>query len=296
MNIDRILSNKRALIFIGVGALAFLILLLSTLFTVQQTQQAIVLQFGNPKRVIHEPGLNAKWPFIQNVIYFDARVLPLDPPVERVILADQKPLLVDAYARYRIAEPLKFRQAVGSELALQALLNRIVTTAVRGVLGKHTLSMVLEDREKIIADLHNEVNAAAKPLGIDVIDVRIRRADLPDETSQAVYARMRTEREREAAEFRAQGFERAQQIRSTADREATVIRAEANKESEIQRGVGDGEAAKIFNKALSVDPQFYQFYRSMQAYRESLQPGDTTYILSPQGEFFENFRGTNGKR
>lgn len=295
MNIDRILSNKRALILIGIGALVFLIVLMSTLFTVQQTQQAIVLQFGNPKRVIHEPGLNAKLPFIQNVIYFDARVLPLDPPVERVILADQKPLLVDAYARYRIADPLKFRQAVGSEAALQALLNRIVTTAVRGVLGKHTLSMVLEDREKIIADLHNEVNAAAKPLGIDVIDVRIRRADLPDETSQAVYARMRTEREREAAEFRAQGFERAQQIRSTADRESTVIRAEANKESEIQRGLGDGEATKIFNKALSVDPQFYEFYRSMSAYREALQPGDTTYILSPQGEFFENFRGT-GKR
>lgn len=295
MNIDRILSNKRSLVLIGIGALVVLILLLSTLFTVQQTQQAIVLQFGEPKRVIQKPGLNAKLPFIQNVIYFDARVLPLDPPVERVILADQKPLLVDAYARYRIADPLKFRQAVGSEFALQALLNRIVTTAVRGVLGKHTLSMVLEDREKIIADLHAEVNAAAKPLGIDVIDVRIRRADLPDETSQAVYARMRTEREREAAEFRAQGFERAQQIRSTADREATVIRAEANKESEIQRGLGDGEAAKIFNRALSVDPQFYDFYRSMQSYREALQPGDTTYILSPQGQFFENFRGP-GKR
>lgn len=296
MNLDRILSNRRLLILIGIGALAFLVVLLSTLFTVQQTQKALVLQFGNPVRVIETPGLKAKMPFIQNVIYFDARVLPLDPPVERVILADQKPLLVDAYARYRISDPLKFRQAVGTEAALQALLNRIVTTAVRGVLGRHTLTMVLEEREKIIAELHREVNAAAQPLGINVIDVRIRRADLPDETSQAVYARMRTEREREAAEFRAQGFERAQQIRSTADREATVIRAEALKESEIQRGIGDGEATKIFNKALSVDPQFYDFYRSMQAYREALGKDDTTYILSPQqGEFFEQFQGS-GRR
>lgn len=296
MNIDRILSNKRNLILIGIGALVFLIVLLSTLFTVQQTQQAIVLQFGSPKREIKDPGLHAKIPFVQNVVYFDARVLPLDPPVERVILADQKPLLVDAYARYRIDDPLRFLQSVGNETTLRNRLNPIVTAAMRGVLAKNTLPMVLEDREKIIAELHREVNAAAKPLGIDVIDVRIRRADLPDETSQAVYARMRTEREREAAEFRAQGFERAQQIRSTADREATVIRAEANKESEIQRGVGDGEAAKIFNRALSADPSFYEFYRSMQAYREALHPGDTTYILSPQqGEFFENFRGT-GKR
>ena len=295
MNIDRFLSNKRNLILLGIGSLVFLIVMLSTLFTVQQTQQAIVLQFGSPKREIKTPGLHAKIPFIQNVVYFDARVLPLDPPVERVILADQKPLLVDAYARYRIDDPLRFLQSVGNETTLRNRLNPIVTAAMRGVLAKNTLPMVLEDREKIIAELHREVNAAAKPLGIDVIDVRIRRADLPDETSQAVYARMRTEREREAAEFRAQGFERAQQIRSTAEREATVIRAEANKESEIQRGLGDGEAAKIFNKSLSVDPQFYEFYRSMQAYRESLQPGDTTYILSPQGEFFENFRGT-GKR
>lgn len=295
MNIDRVLSNKRLLVLTGIGALAALVLLFSTLFTVQQSQQALVVRFGEVIRTIQTPGLKAKTPFIENVVYYDYRVLSFDPSVERVILADQKPLLVDAYARYRITDPLRFRQAVGSERELQPLLNRIVTTAMRGVLGKNTLSMVLEDRNRIIAELHREVNAAGKSLGIDVIDVRIRRADLPDETSQAVYARMRTEREREAAEFRAQGFERAQQIRSTADREATVIRAEANKESEIQRGLGDGEAARIFNKTLSVDPQFYEFYRSMQAYREALRPGDTTYILSPQGEFFENFRGT-GKR
>ncbi len=287
--------NKRNLAFGAVGLVALAVLASMTLFTVHQSQQALVLQLGRPIRTIDTPGLKAKLPFLQNVVYFERRVLAVDPPDERVILADQKPLIVDVYARYRITDPLRFYQTARNESALRDLLRPTITKSLRGVLGNVTLTMVLsEERRRIMSDIQKDVNADAKRFGIEVIDVRLRRADLPDETREAVYARMRTEREREAAEFRAQGFERAQQVRSSADREATVIRAEAQKEAEILRGQGDGEATKIYNRAYGQDPQFFEFYRAMIAYREALPASETTYILSPSSDFLRYLGG--GKR
>ena len=282
--------NRAQLLIGGVALAAIAIVMSMTLFTVHQTQQALVLQFGEPVRVVSTPGLNAKVPLLQNVVYFERRILDVDPTEQRVILADQKPLMVDVYSRYRIKDPLLFYQSARSEAGLRNLLEPTINTAVRNTLGGATLTMVLsEERRRIMADILKGVNANAPKFGIEVVDVRIKRADLPDETREAVYARMRTEREREAAEFRAQGFERAQQVRSSAEREATVIRAEAQKEAEILRGQGDGEATKIYNRAFSQDPQFFEFYRAMSAYREALPAGETTYILSPNNDFFRYF-------
>ncbi|MFO0996467.1 MAG: protease modulator HflC [Alphaproteobacteria bacterium] len=287
--------SRRILLLAAVAAVAVIILVSSVLFTVRQAEQAIVLQFGAPVRVISEPGLKAKLPFVQNVEYFDQRILSLDPPVESLILADQKPLEVNAYARYRIIDPLKFYQTVRNEANLQDNLRPTLKGAVRDILGNVTLSQVLSvERTQIQDEMLRAVAAKAQIFGIELIDVRIRRADLPDQTRQAVFARMRTEREREAAEFRAQGFERAQQIRSSAEREATVIRAEAFRESEALRGQGDGEATKTYNRAYGVDPHFFDFFRSMAAYREAIRSDDTTFVLTPNSEFFRYFGDTEG--
>lgn len=289
--------SRRILILAAVAVVAAIILVSSVLFTVQQAEQAIVLQFGAPVRVVSEPGLKAKLPFVQNVVFFDRRILSLDPPVESLILADQKPLDVNAYARYRIVDPLKFFQTVRSEANLQDKLNPTLKGAVRDILGNVTLSQVLStERTQIQDDMLQTVAAKARIFGIELIDVRIRRADLPEQTKQAVYARMRTEREREAAEFRAQGFERSQQIRSSAEREATVIRAEAFKESETLRGQGDGEATKTYNRAYGADPSFFDFFRSMQAYREAIRNDDTTLVLTPNSEFFRFFGDLEGRQ
>ena len=213
-----------------------------------------------------------------------------------MILADQKRLLVDPYVRYRITDPLRFFQTVKIESRLRDRLGAIVNAGVRGVLGNVTLSMVLsEERAEIMADIDARVNAEAQRFGIDVVDVRIRRADLPEQTSQAVYARMRSEREREAAEFRAQGFERAQQVTATADREATVIRAEAEKESQILRGEGDREKTRITREAYGKDLEFYRFYKSMTAYEYALRENDTTLVLTPDSEFFRYFGDITGR-
>jgi len=287
--------NRRTFAIAGIIIVAVGILASSTLFTVDQASQALVLQFGEPKRVVQEPGLKYKLPFVQDVIYYEKRVLNLDPPTESVILADQKPLLVTAFARYKVVDPLRFYQTVRSESVLRDRLSRIINAAVRGVLGNVTLSMVLsQERHDIMSTIHKDVNVEAKRFGIELVDVRIVRADLPDETSQAVYERMRTERQREAAEFRAQGFERAQQIRSTADREATVIRAEAEKEAEILRGQGDGEKTRILAEAFGQDQEFFSFYRSMLAYSHALGRDDTTLVLSPDGDFFRYFGAISG--
>ena len=288
--------SRLVLGIIGVVVVLLAILASSTFFSVQQTQQALVLQFGNPKRVITEPGLNVKLPLLQEALYYERRILDLDPPVELVILADQKRLLVDPYVRYRITDPLRFFQTVKIESRLRDRLGAIVNAGVRGVLGNVTLSMVLsEERAEIMADIDARVNAEAQRFGIDVVDVRIRRADLPEQTSQAVYARMRSEREREAAEFRAQGFERAQQVTATADREATVIRAEAEKESQIFRGEGDREKTRITREAYGKDLEFYRFYKSMTAYEYALREDDTTLVLTPDSEFFRYFGSISGR-
>ena len=266
------------------------VLAYSGLFTVHQTQQAIVMQFGEPKRVVTDPGLNWKIPIMQNIETYESRVLNLDPPVESVLLSDQKRILVDAFARYRINDPLQFFQRVRTESTARQRLGGIINAAMRDALGNATLATVLsEERDQILKAVRAKVNRDALPLGIEIVDIRIRRADLPNETSQAVYARMESERKREAAEFRAQGFELAQRVKATADREATVIRAEAEREAEILRGQGEGKRTEILNDAYGQDADFFNFYRSMQAYEASLADQGTYMVLSPDSEFFEFF-------
>jgi len=288
--------TRNRLTILGIVIIVLGILAFSSLFTVYQTQQALVLQFGEVKRPISEPGLKLKVPFIQNVVYYDRRVLDLEPPVETVILSDQKRLDVDSYIRYKIVDPLRFYQTMGSEEVARSRIGALVNSGLRRVLGNAPLLEVLsEGRERIMASVLNDVQSEAKGFGIEMVDVRIRRADLPEQAAQAIYARMRSEREREAREARAQGFERGQQIRAGADRERTVLLAEARKQAEILRGEGEGEANRIWGEAFGQDPAFFQFYRSMQAYRESLGNDDTTMVLSPDSEFFRYFGSITGK-
>lgn len=286
--------SRSRLTVLGIVVIALGITVFSALFTVHQTRQVLVLQFGEPKRVIQDPGLHLKWPFIQNVVEYDRRVLEFDPQAEQVILSDQKRMVADAYVRYRIADPLKFFQTVQTELVARSRLSSVVNSSLRRVLGNVTLLAVLSaERDQIMSNIQTDVNAAAQRLGIEVIDVRLRRADLPQEAAQAIYARMRSEREREAREARAQGFEKGQQIRAAADRERTVLLAEAKRTSETTRGDGDQEATRIWADAFGQDAEFFHFYRSMQAYREALRGDDTTMVLSPDSDFFRFF-GTRG--
>ena len=260
------------------------------LFTVDEREQVIVMQFGEPKRVISEPGLSWKIPILQDVQRYEKRVLNLDPPGEEMILSDQKRLVVDLFARYRIADPLLFFQSVRTEEGVRSRLSTIINDRLRGILGNSTLNSVLsEERVQILQDLRESVDQDTRALGIALLDIRIRRADLPDETRESVYNRMRSEREREAAEFRAQGFEQSERIKSAADREAIVIAAEAKRESEILRGQGEGRRTQILNEAYGQDPDFFNFYRSMQAYSESLDSDSTYMVLSPDSEFFSFF-------
>ena len=264
-----------------------------SLFTVKEINQAIVLQFGDPKRVIAEPGLQVKIPFIQNVVFLDRRILSLDPAPEEVIASDQKRLIVDAYARFKIVDPLKFYISVGNEMVARSRLATIINSRLRSVLGKHSLATLLsEDRTKQMAIIQDGVNNEAEKFGITIIDIRIKRADLPQANSEAIYKRMQTEREREAKQFRARGAEMAVTITSTADKEVTVLLANAKKQSEIMKGEGDGQRNKIFAKAFGKDPEFFSFYRAMQAYEKALIGGDTSLILSPDSDFFKFFGNT----
>ena len=274
-----------------VAAVVLLIVLLSSLFTVHQTQQALVLQVGEPRAVVTEPGLHMKlpWPF-QNVLYLDKRVLYLDLPAEEVIAQDRKRLVVDAFARWRITDALRFYQSLTDEDVAQVRLQPILGSNVRRVLGSQTFAAVLSgERAKLMLDIRDGVNAQTKNFGIEVVDVRIRRADLPPQNSDAIYRRMQQERVRQANEFRAQGEQISQEIRSKADRDATVIVAEATRQAEITRGQGDGERTRIFAEAFGQDPDFFAFYRSMGAYQASLKGENTTVILSPDSDFFRYF-------
>ncbi len=263
------------------------------IFVVQEVNQAIVLQFGDPKKIITKPGLNFKIPFIQNVVYLDRRVLNLDNPPEEVIAADQKRLIVDAFARFKIVDPLKFYISVGNERVARSRLATIINSRIRSVLGTQQLATLLStDRAVHMGTIQNDVNTEAQNFGITIVDVRIKRADLPQANSEAIYKRMQTEREREAKEFRAQGAEMAAKITSTADKEVTVILANANKQSEIMKGEGDGQRNKIFASAFGRDPQFFAFYRAMQSYEKALIGGDTSLILSPDSDFFKFFGKT----
>ena len=265
----------------------------NALFVVQEINQAIVLQFGDPKKIITKPGLNVKIPFIQNVVFLDRRVLNLDNPPEEVIAADQKRLIVDAFARFKIVDPLKFYISVGNERVARSRLATIINSRIRSVLGTQQLATLLStDRAVHMGTIQNDVNTEAENFGITIVDVRIKRADLPQANSEAIFKRMQTEREREAKEFRAQGAEIASKITSTADKEVTVILATANKQSEIMKGEGDGKRNKIFAQAFGRDPQFFGFYRAMQSYEKALIGGDTSLILSPDSDFFKFFGNT----
>lgn len=281
---------------VGFLFIVALVLGYSALFTVHQTEQALVLQFGEPIRVIKDPGLDFKLPFLQNVEFFDRRVLDFDPPAEEIIASDQKRLVVDTYTRFRITNPLRFYQTVGNELGIRARLGALVSGSLRRVVGNVTLASLLSaQRAQIMEDIRNQVNQETQAFGIEVVDVRIRHADLPEENSQAIYARMQSERQREAKQARAQGAEIAQGIRARADRDKVIILAEAQKQSQITRGEGDSESVRLYGEAYGKDPDFFAFYRSMQAYRDALGNGDTTMLLAPNSDFLRYFNDMTGK-
>ena len=280
-------------VLVVLGLAAFVAYL--TMFTVSQTQQALVLEFGKPKRVISEPGLKWKIPFIQNVEFFDKRILDVDTASQEVIASDKKRLVVDAFARYRITDPLLFFQSLRDERIASARIGAILEASLRRVLGGASfLAVVRDKREDLMRTIGGQVNQEAAPFGVKIVDVRIKRVDLPEANMQAIYRRMQTERQREASEFRAEGEGAARRIRGTADREVTVLKAEATGESERIRGAGDGEKNRIFAEAFGKDPDFFAFYRSMQAYEGALKAGDTRLLLSPDSQFFQYFNDSAG--
>jgi len=267
-----------------------------SLFTVYQTKQAIVVQLGRPVRVVTEPGLNVKWPLIESVISIDKRILDLESPAQEVIASDQKRLVVDAFARYRILDPLRFYQTVGSVSGANSQLATLLNSALRRVLGESTFIQVVRDeRPQLTQRIREQLDRESQAFGIEVVDVRIRRADLPEQNSQAVYGRMKTEREREATEFRSQGQQRAQEIKARADRDVTVLIAEATSKGEQIRGEGDAERNRIFAEAFGRDTDFFAFYRSMQALETGLKHNDTRMLLKPDSEFFRFFVDPSGK-
>ncbi len=288
------MNARTSLAALGIVLVVAVVIAFMSLFTVSQTRQAIVINFGDPVRVIRDPGLKFKLPW-QSVVEYDNRVLDMEPPAEEVIASDQKRLVVDTYARFRIVDPLQFYQSVGNETVARTRMTSTISGSLRRVLGGTKLEQVLSDqRSQIMRQIRDEVRDQVKNFGIDVLDVRVRRADLPDENSQAVFERMKSERQREAAEFRAEGAQRAQEIRSGAERERTVIIAEAQKNAQILRGRGDADSIKIYADAFGRDKEFFSFYRSLQAYRETLANHDTTMVLSPDSEFFRYFGSASG--
>ncbi len=282
-------------ILIAILALIALFIGYTSLFEVYQTRQAIVVRLGAPVRVIFEPGLNLKWPLIESVIYIDKRILALENPAQEVFASDQKRLVVDAFARYRIVDPLLFYQTVGSVQNANSQLATLLNAGLRTVLGEASFTQLVRDmREQLMGRIRDQLDSKARTYGISVVDVRIRRVDLPEQNSQAVYQRMQTERQREAAEFRAQGAQRAQEIRSKADRDVTVLIADATSQGEQIRGEGDAQRNQIFAQAYGQDPGFFSFYRSMQAYEASLRPNDTRMLLGPDSDFFRYFGSPSG--
>ena len=289
----------------GIGGFAVLVILAlcafvagSALFTVDQTEQALVLRFGEPvpgRGLITQPGLNAKIPFVESVVFLDKRILDLETPKQEVLASDNQRIEVDAFVRYKITDPLKFYQTVGSIARANNQLASVLNSAVRRVLGEATLTEIVRDkRAQLMIGIRDQVDTEGKRLGVAVIDVRIRRADLPKEISEKVFSRMQTERQREATEYRAQGSEQAQRIRAKADRDVIVLLAETQRVADQTRGEGEGERNRIFAEAFGKDPDFFSFYRSMQAYEAGLKAGDTRMVLSPKSEFFRFFGNSSG--
>jgi membrane protease subunit HflC len=287
--------NRRLLTVVAVVLVAAGIFAMSSLFIVDQTEEALVLRFGEVRDVIPKPGLKIKWPFIENVIFYENRLLDFEPPPEEVIVSDQKRLVVDTYTRYRITNPLLFYQTVNSEPAVRARLSAMVNGSLRRVLGNVTLSALLShQRSAIMGQIRDEVTAQGNSFGIDVVDVRIRRADLPEENSQAIFARMQSEREQQARQYRGEGAEAAQTVRANAERERTVILAEAQRDAQRVRGDGDAESIRVYAGAFGQDKEFFAFYRSMQAYREALTGRSTSFVLTPDSGFFRFFQNSEG--
>jgi len=281
---------------IAVLAVIAIILGYSSLFTVYQTRQALVVRLGQPVRVVTDPGLNFKIPLIDSVIYVDKRILDLENAAQEVIASDQKRLVVDAFARYKIIDALLFYQSVGSIEGANSRLSTLLNASLRRVLGESTLTHVVrDDRSALMARVREQLNREAANFGITVVDVRIRRADLPEQNSQAVYQRMQTERQREAAEFRANGSQRKQEIQARADRDVTVLVADTQAKADTIRGEGEAERNRIFADAFGKDPDFFAFYRSMQAYESGLRHNDTRMVLRPDSDFFKYFADPNGK-
>jgi len=287
--------NKTVLAVVGIVVIALGITLSSALFTVHQTKQALILQFGNPIRVERDPGLKVKMPFIQNVEYYERRILDLDPPSQEVVLADQKRINVDSFARYRIVDPLEFRKKAVTDVNFRQIFGNRLNAAVRAEVGQVFLpDMLTQKRKEIMDKISNLMKAQAAEFGTEVVDVRIGRTDLPQATAQAVYNRMRSDRIASAALLRAEGEEQKLKIQADADKQRTIIIAEAQRQAEILRGHGEGERNRILGEAFGQDPQFFDFYRSMEAYGQALGEG-TTMVLTPDSEFFRYFGTGKGK-
>lgn len=285
---------KPKFMLIGAVVVILVVLLLSSVFIVGQTQQALVLQFGSPVRVEREPGLKFKVPFLQNVEYFDKRILELDPPQQEVLLSDQKRINVDSFARYRIVDPLKFKQRAVTESNFRQVFGGRLNSVVRSEVARVSLADMLSGkRAEVMNRIATDLRRQAPDFGVEVVDVRIGRTDLPEATSQAVYNRMRSARVAQAAQLRAEGEEQKSRIQAEADRDRTVILAEATRQAQVLRGGGDAERTRILNEAYGTDPQFFDFYRSLEAY-SALAGGTTTMVLSPTSDFFRFFLDETG--
>lgn len=284
-----------ALIF---ALFALAVVAAGALFTVDQTQQALVLRFGEPipgRGLITQPGLNVKVPFFESVVLLDKRILDVETPKQEVLASDNQRIEVDAFVRYKITDPLMFYQKVGDVSRANYQLASVLNSSVRRVLGEATSSEIIRDkRAQLMSDIRGQVDGQAKSFGVTVVDVRIRRADLPKEISEKIYSRMQSERIREATEYRAQGAEQSQRIRAKADRDVTVLIAESQRVADQTRGEGEGERNRIFAEAYNKDADFFAFYRSMQAYETGLKSGDTRMVLSPTSDFFRFFGNSSG--
>lgn len=286
---------RTPLAFIGLVVVVLGVLVSSSIFVVHQQDQTLVLQFGEPKRVVKEPGLHFKVPFIQNVEYFDKRILDFDAEAEEVPTKDQKQLVVDAFTRYRIVDPLKFFQTVNNERGMEIRLGNVINASLRAVFGEVALATLLTpERARLVHNIAQRVDKQGEEFGINVIDVRIKRVDLPDENSQAIFRRMQTQREQEARRIRAEGQKEAKSIRADADKQSTIIQANASKAGEILRGEGEGAAQKIYNNAYGQDRDFFDFWISMNALREGLTGNNTRYVGPPSGDFFKYFGDQTG--
>jgi membrane protease subunit HflC len=265
-------------------------------YRVPQWMQAVVIQLGEPVRTVREPGLYWKLPFVQNVLWFDRRLMEYDASPRELLTRDKQQLVVDSFARYRIVDPLKFYQTLRYEEGVRSRLGPIIESALRRVLGAASFQDLVRDkREDLMKRIAAVVNQEGAEFGLQVVDVRIKRADLPEQNSKSVFDRMRAERQREAAEFRAQGTAEANRIKATADRDATIIQAEATRKGEELRGAGDADRNRIYAEAYTQDPEFFEFYRSMQAYENGLKSADTRLLMSPDSDFFKYFSDPHGK-